>query len=108
MKILFVEDDAFCADTQRGIAEALKLDYRFASTYQQACEALDEDKFDIVVTDFNFPGGNGDLVSKLARDSGVRAVYLFSSDPSAVGCYTQSLGKDFLLLRSILTQSIKV
>lgn len=78
-KILIVED---CEDIVFILKEVLNpaLDITFAKDFKEARDALAHIHFDLVVTDFNFPFGNGDQVAKLAREMGTTTVILFSTE----------------------------
>ncbi len=97
MKVLLVEDYRHYADIlvnelrEAGYTVALAEDMDEARQYLQGMPP------DIVITDFNFPGGNGDEVLDLARSLKINRVYLNSSLPSMskrLREYTGVLSKD--------------
>jgi len=79
-KILLVEDDEAIIFVYREIlgkvAEVL-----VATTYGEF-ECLVTLQPDIVLTDFHFPGGNGNHVAQVAREKGVEHVILQMGDLS--------------------------
>jgi DNA-binding response OmpR family regulator len=79
-KVLIVEDHKEVVDTMK-VFMSQDLDVTFAPDFQAAEKELASQSFDCVVTDFNFPGGNGDDVAALAVDKGIRVV-LHSSEIS--------------------------
>lgn len=79
--ILVVEDEPRLMEL---IAEALAGPYKVSLAYD--CKAAKEllasgEKFDLVLTDFQMPHGNGDDVARAARAVGVPRVVLFSGLP---------------------------
>lgn len=78
--LLLVEDNkeiAWC------YTEHLKNDFKVivAENFEEFKEKLKENP-SIVITDFNFPGGNGNDVARLAKQSGVKKVIAQSNDIS--------------------------
>lgn len=72
------EDALFClAMVTEGWAVKIAKDFKTAEAF------LLSKPFDLVITDFNFPGGNGHDVADLARDCGNQTIYLHSSDVEA-------------------------
>ena len=58
--ILFVEDDYYLGPKIVEMLEAKGYDVYFATNYGEACELLYLDgPFDVILTDYEFPGGNG-------------------------------------------------
>jgi CheY-like chemotaxis protein len=58
--ILLVEDDYQLGPMMVKILEEKGYDVYFAQNYSQACDLIDLDgPFDVLLTDYEFPGGNG-------------------------------------------------
>jgi CheY-like chemotaxis protein len=58
--ILFVEDDYYLGPLMVAELESKGYDVYFAQDYSQACDLIDLDgPFDVLLTDYEFPGGNG-------------------------------------------------
>lgn len=89
-RVLIVEDS-------REVIECLMLVlprtniYVVAETMDQAHVALTTQHYDLVVTDFQFPGGNGNKVAEAAKEKGF-AVWLHTGDPE-----NQEIQKDLFL-----------
>lgn len=99
MKFLLVEDYVSYAVHVVERLEQEGHEVVLAVNMHQAVEAMAKHKFDIVITDFSFPGGNGDEVLKLVREAQVKLVYLNSAMPSQsshIHEYTSVLQKDDL------------
>jgi CheY-like chemotaxis protein len=58
-----------------------RYDLTVAQNFNEAKDLLESESFDVVVTDFNFPGGDGDEVAELAHQKGVPKIYLHSGAP---------------------------
>lgn len=105
MKLLIIEDDKFCQDILGNMAKDLSIEYELATNYSEACTLIELNPgyYDIVVTDFNFPGGNGNVVATLARDCGINTIILFSSSNELTpSFFDHIIDKDFLKLRRLL------
>lgn len=78
-RVLFVEDDPTISDYVRELLDNYSVTHIHAINYDDTKAALLLHTFDLVITDFSFPGGNGDLVLELARSYGIKDVYLYSA-----------------------------
>jgi CheY-like chemotaxis protein len=58
-----------------------KYDLEVAQNFNEAKTLLETKPFDIVLTDFNFPGGDGDQVAELAHQKKIPKIYLHSGAP---------------------------
>lgn len=45
-----------------------------AADFAEAVRLIVDHKYDLIVTDFNFPGGDGNLIAKLVREPANRVV----------------------------------
>jgi DNA-binding response OmpR family regulator len=98
IKLLLVEDSEDVIDALNMYFDAFgkgRYDIMVAKNFQEAEALLETEKFDIVVTDFNFPGGDGDQVAQLAKELDVPKIYLHSADPEQAKSkvYTQRIKK---------------
>lgn len=96
VSLLIVEDDDMVLDTMLSLAfDTSQFDIKVAKNFQEAEHALNSWHFDVVITDFNFPGGDGDKVAKLAHDKGVKKIYLHSGAPEQAksNLYTAKIAK---------------
>ena len=84
MRILIVEDDQLVWETMLDLVFKDKPSIIVAKDFKEAIHALNTNTFDAValITDFNFPGGDGDLVADIAAVFGVKEIYLHSGEPS--------------------------
>lgn len=78
--ILLVEDSPDIAGLY---VESLEKNFNIivAETYQEFLEKIKLNP-EIVITDFNFPGGDGNGVARLSRQVGVKKVIIQSDDLS--------------------------
>ena len=78
IKLLFAEDDP---DTQKFYSRIFANEYNCKVTTVQcskcAIEKLKLDKFDIVISDYNMPGGNGDKIFTHIKKSNLNIPFLF-------------------------------
>jgi DNA-binding response OmpR family regulator len=94
--ILLVEDDMMMAEVVGETIRAHGLPFRWAHDFRTATKLLQGLKFDVVITDFHFPGGNGDAILELATQAGVKEVFLHSGTPEdscRLASYTGVLNK---------------
>jgi CheY-like chemotaxis protein len=78
-KLLIVEDDPAISTMLVDILDK-SLDIHLASNFNEALNYLKSTKPDLVITDFNFPGGNGLEVALMAREMGCEEILLHSGD----------------------------
>lgn len=76
--LLLVEDDESSLFIYKDLFSK-QFNLVIATTFDQFIEKMDC-KPDIVLTDFNFPGGNGNDVAKKAKEAGVEMIVLQSND----------------------------
>lgn len=79
MKLLIVEDDDQILDMLKVLIKP-EFEVHYAFDFTGAENYLKENTPDIVVTDFNFPGGDGNMVARLAKQVGCKKVLLHSSE----------------------------
>jgi len=77
MKILIVEDSEEMLFVLKEIINPA-LDVTFATDFNEAKAFLEVHTPDLVITDWNFPYGNGDDVARLARAKGCKRIILHS------------------------------
>lgn len=96
MNVLLVEDDTMMAEAITDFFKKQGIPYQWAVDFKSAQDLLASHRFDVVVTDFWFPGGNGDAVLALAVQAGIKEVFLNSGTPEDSkqrGAYTRVLDK---------------
>jgi len=67
-KILIAEDDAFCREAMKHLLQSLGYETRSCSCGKEAISFLEEETFDILITDFQMPGMDGLELIRKARN----------------------------------------
>lgn len=78
MRILIVEDAAEIIDVLKEFIITDDMIVTIAMDFKEAKFSLESGTFDIVLTDWNFPYGDGDQVAELARAKGCKKIILHS------------------------------
>lgn len=78
--LLIVEDELEIIDLIKTVVDLSKYNTVIATDFKEAAAILSTSKIDLVITDFNFPGGNGNLVAIFALSLGVRNIWLHTGD----------------------------
>lgn len=105
MRILLVDDEP---DILLGFKELLRLrlhaDVRTAASAAQALEALDGDRFDLLVSDHRMPGLSGiDLIAQAkAKVPGLRCVLFTAYRDDALERRAKARGADLVLSKAVL------
>ena len=68
-RVLIAEDNSLMAEMTRFNLQRAGLNVTLAETGDQAVELLAERAFDVVITDYQMPGCNGEEVCRFARES---------------------------------------
>lgn len=102
-RILIVEDELDVIDCLMYIINLDKWECVIVKDFSQAKDALIAEKFDLVITDFSFPGGNGNQVAIFARNFGVNLVWLHTGNihneeikPELFNCVFHKLEKELV------------
>jgi DNA-binding response OmpR family regulator len=96
--VLLIEDDASTIFIYKDML-GKNCNLVVAETYQEFLDKISCSP-DIVLTDFNFPGGNGNDVATKSRECGVPLVVLQSSDVTArvdISLYDAAFSKSEIL-----------
>jgi two-component system NtrC family response regulator len=81
-KILIAEDDAFCRDALENLLQSSGYETRSCSCGKEALACLEEEKFDILITDFRMPGMDGlELIGKARNMDSALAMILVTGVP---------------------------
>lgn len=78
--LLIVEDENFVKQVYIQRFE-FKFNILIASNFSEFESLLEKNHVDIVLTDFNFPGGDGNQVAEISRAAGVKLIILQSAAP---------------------------
>ena len=78
--MLIVEDQMDVIDLMISVVDRQKWDLVVVQDFKEAAQTLVLFKYDVVVTDFQFPGGNGNMIGELAGKVGVGYIYLHTGD----------------------------
>lgn len=82
IKILYAEDDDFTRDLKIRTLRELHFKVRVAKDGQEAWEAYQKDKYDLLLLDLDMPNLTGEEVMRLVRERGDNiAIVIFSSVP---------------------------
>jgi CheY-like chemotaxis protein len=97
IKLLLVEDEEDVIDLFVKYLNKVpdRYDITVARNFAEVQQLLAAESFEVVVTDFNFPGGNGDQVAALANQKNTPRIYLHSGTPEDAKStlYTQRIEK---------------
>jgi DNA-binding response OmpR family regulator len=77
IKVLIVEDSEEIIELLKIVINP-EVDVTFALDFKEAKAYLKNNHPDVVMTDWNFPYGNGDEVAELARANGCKRIILHS------------------------------
>lgn len=80
-RILLVEDQEDVISALQSVLPQDRIELTVAMTMHEAIKALETRSYDLVLTDFSFPGGNGNDVANLARQKGISTIWLHTGDP---------------------------
>jgi len=81
-KILIAEDDAFCRDALERLLQRSGYEIRSCSCGKDALACLEEETFDILITDFQMPGMDGlELIGKARNIDPTMAMILVTGIP---------------------------
>jgi DNA-binding NtrC family response regulator len=79
-KLLLVEDSRAILRIMLGCINSDVFDVTVSETFEEAEKCLRESCFDLIVTDFDFQGGNGTTVARIARQNGSKIILLHTGD----------------------------
>lgn len=81
-KILIVEDDVFCREAMERLLENSGHEIRCFSRGEEALAQLQEEAFDVLITDFRMPGMDGlELIYRARKVDPTMAVILVTGIP---------------------------
>jgi CheY-like chemotaxis protein len=81
-KILIAEDDAFCRDAMEHLLQSSGFETRSFPCGKEALECLEEEAFDILMTDLRMPGMDGlELIGKAREMDPTLAMILVTGVP---------------------------
>lgn len=80
IRLLVVEDDEDVIKVLDCFISHARFEIAYARTFMQAMELMQVNAFQMVVTDYHFPGGNGNLIAEALSGTTI-PVYLHTSDP---------------------------
>lgn len=79
-KLLLVEDQLEVIEVLRKIVDANSWEMQVAIDMDAARAALKVREYDLVLTDFTFPGGDGNVVARIAKQLGNKKIWLHTGD----------------------------
>jgi DNA-binding NtrC family response regulator len=81
-KILIAEDDAFCREAMEHLLQSSGFETRAFSCGKEALECLEEEAFDILITDLRMPGMDGlELIGKAREMDPTLSMILMTGVP---------------------------
>jgi len=75
-RILIVDDDTIILDSLCEFLQVLEYEVEGASSFDQAVGLVDRDRFDLLITDVNMPGGNGFELLHMTRKKAPETVVI--------------------------------
>ena len=82
MKVLVVDDSEIVLEVVGDFLKHLKLEPKFAFSFDEAKEKIEKENFDTLITDFYLDSHNssknGDQLCKLAKEKGIKKVIIMS------------------------------
>jgi len=100
-RILLVDDNALGLKARKMVLEEVGYKISLASNGDDALEAFDRQKFDLVVTDYKMPRMNGlELIVRLRKLTEALPIILISGYVDALGLSEQNTGADAVIQKS--------
>ncbi len=108
-RVLLIEDNRLGLAARRTVLE--ELGYRVTATAspQEALDALDDARFDLVVTDYKLPSMTGkDFIAKVRESQATVPVILISGFVDSLGLTEKNTGADYVLQKGANEVSLMV